>query len=182
MFKLHRTTTGGTDDTKALGDDIDRFQAQLSPVQQSVLDANVGTKSTPREQEYRAAVKVLADAGWFDKSEAAFAQWKSHLLAADLPPEDKAAVREWESPDGFRLWVQQDVAAKGFAAQDYTSSPWWRSWQNSYEYVNKDYVLDQPEANAFAVIWGYMDNVLSPEARDIYERMTGKPAPLPSKR
>lgn len=65
--------TGFVADPNGLQDALDKYTGSLSPEQQTYLDNNTGysQRDTPKVQEYRADVKKIAEAGYFDAQDAA---------------------------------------------------------------------------------------------------------------
>lgn len=180
VFKSHETPTGGVDDQEALSADLDRFEAQLSDEQQAALDANLGQRKTDREKAYAQAAKMLDEAGYYDRRDTAFEEFKRQAAASRLPAERKALIAEMADVDSLRRWAQEEVVAQGYGPENYDKLPEWKAWTSIYGDANQVYLVEHPEIDVLAVLWGYQTRVHSPEAARLYEEQTGLKAPVPA--
>ena len=185
LYRYFAATEPATDKTTHVTDfdkrDLleDEFRDGLKPEEGARLDAMLAYSADPVYQQLKLAKRELDRSGYFDRRDEAFVTFKRRI--PETSPMRAVADKQWGTLDEFEDWVKADTVRRGVPEQLYDRHPAWNAWEDiGGELTNADLVRN-PEVDVLATIWGYQSRVHSAEAARLYERQTGKPAPIPAR-
>jgi len=142
--------TGTVDDKDALYEDLDRFQAMLTPQQTTWLEGNLGLKATPREKTYLAGVKQLQP--YFDIPEQVYQKNKEGLL---LTAPSYTAYRMQADEEARANARAEGLGPEMVGDQHYPYA--WQQLKTWIEIERRNYLLDNPDKADLAIALGFKE-------------------------
>jgi hypothetical protein len=171
-------TTGRVDPARqdALNSALDAFEARLSPEQQEQLQQDLGANDTPRQAEYRAAVKLIADSGYFDIDTQAYNSrgWQQ-LLAKQFGSEPaKVSSLDALKQAYVDYWVprlvqegRDELSARADAERGFDSFPVVKRLNDAVQARREQLFRERPDVLRAATKWGF--NTLSKDEERILQ-------------
>ncbi|HZP56205.1 MAG TPA: ParB N-terminal domain-containing protein [Dehalococcoidia bacterium] len=170
--------TGRVDPARqdALNTALDAFEARLSPEQQEQLQQDLGAHDTPRQAEYRADVKLIADSGYFDIDTRAYNSrgWQQ-LLAKQFGSEPaKVSSLDALKQAYVDYWVprlvqegRDELSARADAERGFDSFPVVKQLNDAVQARRQQLFRERPDVLRAATKWGF--NTLSKDEERILQ-------------